>query len=190
MEAVFVIPVVMITLMIVIRMCVVHYQNVAVSAEAMRAASRAGTYWQEILQDDPPMFQKTESAKSWITENNFLDHNPYQSLVDAVSSGNAKKRLQNAKEYAEKLTGEPANVLEEQTEIENVKVEMEKGLLQNYVKVTVTRKNENPISNLYEKFSFREDKKNQVTAKGIQTNPTDFLRMASFLYDVVKGGIN
>ena len=184
-EATLIMPVILISIMIILRMSVVHYQNIIVSAEAMRTASRAAMYWQDIGVDNPEVFQNTESAKGWITDRNFTTHDPYAVLF----GGNKAKKEQNAKTYAVRMTGGTPNLLGKYTEIENEKTRAvwERGILQSYINVTVTRKNENPLGYLFDRIGFRSPDKYEITAKGIQADFVDFIRNVSFLSDIATG---
>lgn len=184
-EATLIMPVILISIMIIFRMSVVHYQNIVVSAEAMRTASRAAMYWQDIGVDNPEVFQNNESAKDWITDRNFTSHDPYATLF----GGNKTKKEQNAKAYAVRMTGGVPNLLGKSTEIETEKTRAvwEKGILQSYINITVTRKNENPIDYLFDRIGFRSPDRYEITAKGIQADFVEFIRNVSFLSDIATG---
>ena len=68
-----------------------------------------------------------------------------------------------------------------------MEVQRQHGLLQNYIVVTVTRKNENPLGYLYEKLGLASTDEHRVTAKGIQQDTTEFMRTFSLLYDILQG---
>ncbi len=187
-EATIVLPVVIFVIMIVIRLCILHYQNAVISAEAMGVASRTAIHWQSLGEREPAVFNKTDTAKEWITDSSFLEHNPYQSLVELFNgSGDVQKKLNNAKIYAAKVMNKTPNLLGEDTAVTEVEVQRQHGLLQNYIVVTVTRKNENPLGYLYEKLGLASPDEHRVTAKGIQQDATEFMRTFSLLYDMLQG---
>lgn len=187
-EATIVLPVVIFVIMIVIRLCILHYQNAVISAEAMGVASRTAIHWQSLGVDNPAVFRETDTARGWITDGSFLDHNPYQSLVELFNgSGDVQKKLNNATIYAARMMNKTPNLLGEDTAVTGVEVQRQYGLLQNYIVVTVTRKNENPLGYLYEKLGLTAPDEQRVTAKGIQQDTTEFMRMFSLLYDMLQG---
>lgn len=186
-EASIVFPIVILFIMLVIRLSILHYQNVTLSAAAMRAASKAGMYWNEIGGDAPSVLSREGSAEKWITDASFASHDPYASLVELI--GPAQSKVNNITEYAGKLVREVPNPLGEKTAVKGVSAERDKGILQNYIKVTVTRNNENPLAYLYEKLGLTSESEYQVTAKGIQADMTEFMRNVSLLYDAVKGDL-
>ena len=198
-EATIVLPVVIFVIMVIIRMCIVHYQNIVVSAEAMRVASRSAVYWQEINQSDPPVFRDTDTAEGWITDNSFVEHNPYQSLVDAVVSGvedtaehftDVKTaREVNAEKYAIKVMNRMPNLTGDNLDMPQVR--RKTGLLgqHNYITVTVTRSNENPLGYLYDKLELISPDEYKVTAKAVQTDATEFMRNLSLIYDIMQGDL-
>lgn len=188
-EATIVLPVVIFVIMIIIRLCIIHYQNVVVSAEAMRVASRTAMYWQDIGNNNPAVFQDTVETKKWITDSTFKDHDPYAMLVELIGAGDARTKINNATAYAGKVMNKTPNLLGEDTAVKGVTVKRDLGLLQTYITVTVTRKNENPLGYLYEKLGMTSPDEYKVTAKGIQADTTEFIRNVSLLYDAVKGDL-
>lgn len=187
-EAAIVLPVVILVIMLIIRICVVHYQNVVVSAESMRVATRTAMYWQDIGKDDPEVFRDNGTAEAWITDGSFTEHDPYQSMAEMFhDSAAVRRKLTNAEGYAVGVMYGTPNLLGEDTEIESVVVERERGMLQNYITVTVTRKNENPLGYLYEKLGLTSSDEHRITAKSVQSDTTEFIRNVSLLYDVLQG---
>lgn len=187
-EATIVLPVVIFVIMIVIRLCVLHYQNVVISAEAMGVASRTAIHWQSLGTDNPAVFGDAGTAREWITDDSFLEHNPYQSLVELFNgSGTVRKKLNNATTYAAKVMNKTPNLLGEDTRVTGVEVQRQHGFLQNYIVVTVTRKNENPLGYLYEKLGMTSPDEQKVTAKAVQQDTTEFMRTFSLLYDMLQG---
>lgn len=192
-EATIVLPVVIFVIMVIIRMCIVHYQNIVISAEAMRVASRSAAYWQELNQDNPPVFRDTDTAQGWITDNSFEEHNPYQSLVDAAVNlaGNfidiKTAREENAENYAARVMNKTPNLTGDNLDMPQVR--RETGLLaqHNYITVTVTRQNENPLGYLYDKLGLNSPDEYKVTAKAVQTDVTEFMRNLSLIYDIING---
>lgn len=188
-EASIVLPVVILFIMMIIRLCILHYQNVVLSAEAMRVASKAGMYWNEIGGKAPSVLAGGDSAEGWITDASFTSHDPYSSLVEMVGSSQVQEKLKNATFYAGMMMNRVPNLLGEETAVEGIKVGRDKGLMQNYITVKVTRKNEDPLSYLYEKLGLDSQEKYEVTAKGTQVDMTEFMRNVSLLYDAVKGDL-
>lgn len=187
-EAAIILPFVMIIIMVVIRLCIVHYQNVVVSAEGMRVASRVAMYWQEIGNEKPAVFQETDTAKNWIHDGSFREHDPYASLTEGFNSSvTVRKKMNQAKTYAAKVMGKVPSLLGEDTEVEGVKVSREQGILQNNILVTVTRKNENPLGYLYEKLGLTSQENFKVTSKAVQADTTELIRNISLLYDFSQG---
>ena len=187
-EAALVMPVILFVLMLLIRMCIVHYQNAVTSAEAMRVAARMGIHWQELSGDHPLILQDADTAENWITDSNFLEHNPYQGLVELLNGSSVvRKKLQHIKTYAARVMQKTPNLLGEDTEVAGVEVKRQQGILQNYIVVTVTRQNENPLGFLYDKLGITSPDKYRISAKGVQQEPTEFMRNISLLYDFLKG---
>lgn len=191
-ESVLIMPLIIVIIIFVIQTCIVHYQNIVVSAEAMRLASRAGGYWQDIGRSNPPVFQEmTEesSAKDWISDASFKNHEPYNSILELLNFGHTKQKIENAQNYAKRVMNKVPNLTSEGDTVDKdgVAVTKDQGLLQTYITVTVTKKNLNPLGNLYKKWGFKSNEEHTITAKGIQIDNTEFIRNVSFIYDIAKG---
>lgn len=187
-EAAVILPFVMIIIMVIIRLCIVHYQNIVVSAEGMRVASRVSMYWQEIANEKPAVFQDADTAINWIHDGSFQEHDPYASLTEVFSDGGSvRKKMNNANIYASKVMGKVPNLLGEDTEVEGVEVSREQGFLQNNILVTVTRKDENPLGYLFEKLGLTSRNDFKVTSKAVQADTTEWIRNISLFYDFSQG---
>lgn len=188
-EASIVLPVVILFIMMIIRLCILHYQNGVLSAEAMRTASRAAMYWNEIGGDAPSILAGGDSAREWITDSSFSSHDPYGSLAELAESGQVRAKLNNVTAYAGKMMNKVPNLLGGETALKGIKAERTTSLLQNYITIRVVRKNEDPLSGLYETLGLVSREDYEVTAKGIQTDVTEFMRNVSLLYDAVSGNL-
>ena len=119
----------------------------------------------------------------------FTSHDPYSSLVELVGSSQVQAKLKNAEAYAGTMVNRVPNLLGEETAVKGIKAGRDTGLMQNYITVKITRKNEDPLSYLYEKLGLVSEEEYEVTAKGIQADTTEFMRNVSLLYDAVKGDL-
>lgn len=186
-EATIVLPVVIFVIMILIRMCMVHYQNIVTSAEAMRVADRSASYWQELEYGEPAAFRGTGSAKEWITDATFRDHNPYQTVVDLFSS----TKENNAAAAAGEILRMTPNLLGDDTAIyegsRGVSVKRQLVGFHSYIQVTVSRQNENPLGFLFDKIGLSTPDEFQITAEAVQTDNTEFMRNFSLLCDLLTG---
>lgn len=188
-EAMFIMQIVIIVIFIVFRMSIVQYQNVVLSAQAMGIATKVGYYWDNLDNESVKVLDITQkeeeiSAKDWITNSSFMEHNPYQSLVELVFSGEKKAKVE---QYAKEMTGKVPSIMGEENQLGEVIIDRKQGILQNYITVTVTRKSLNPLEGLFKKIGFYEKEEYTVTAKGIQTDTTEFARTVSMLRDLLTG---
>ncbi len=188
-EAMFIMQIVIIVIFIVFRMSIVQYQNVVLSAQAMGIATKVGYYWDSLDNESVKVLDTTQneeeiSAKDWITNSSFMEHNPYQSLVELVFSGEKKEKVE---QYVKEMTGKVPSIMGEKNQLGEVIIDRKQGILQNYITVTVTRKSINPLESLFKKIGFYEKDEYTVTAKGIQTDTTEFARTVSMLRDLLTG---
>ncbi len=188
-EAMFIMQIVIIVIFIVFRMSIVQYQNVVLSAQAMGIATKVGYYWDSLDNESVKVLDTTQreeeiSAKDWITNSSFMQHNPYQSLVELVFSGEKKAKVE---QYAKEMTGKVPSIMGEENQLGEVIIDRKQGIVQNYITVTVTRKSINPLESLFQKIGFYEKDEYTVTAKGIQTDTTEFARTVSMLRDLLTG---
>ena len=194
-EAMLVMQVVIIVIFIIFRMCIVQYQNIVISTQAMGIATKVGYYWDNLDNERVTVFDTSKnqdeiSAKDWINNASFMEHNPYQSVAEWVGMDEEKEK--KLKEYASEITGKEAYIINgkdiaiKDNGTGTVGIGR-KGVFESYVMVTITRKSVNPLTDLFGKIGFYEDENYTITAKGIQTDTAEFARTVSMIRDFFAG---
>lgn len=192
-EAAIVMPVVFIIIIIVIRMEVIHFQNIVTYTAAMDTASRTAAYWNMIGVDNPKVFRMGDldnndniSARWWIDGSSFRQHEPYAKIMEFLGGGHSKLKINNATDYCGKKTNKIPEIMGDDSVIEGVNIKRKRGVLQNYIEVTIERKSVSKVAGLFESLGLSGDENKTITAKAVQNDAVDFIRNISFLYECGK----
>ena len=198
-EAVFVIPIMLLSIFAIIYLSVVHYQNIVAVAEATRSANRVASYWSYIGTDEkPPALIDGTEAKSIITQISYTDRSPYRFIIETGSAidgsfGGLSKRRDNGQQYAsDRVAGLKFDAYS--TGAVNAKLKTEVGFLSSYVVVSVNKGYRNPLGSLLEVLRVGDSTSYESKAKSLITSPSEFIRnvdmifqVGNFLYSCLKG---
>ena len=158
-EMAVVFPIILIVILGTLRLCITQYENLTTATAAMQAAARGAAYWDTMDRD-------------------YTNHDPYRYIFDTKTEDKEKK----IKSYAEGLMTSG----QIQSENQGLSAKKTGNILQKYVEVTVVKKNLNPLARTLRNLGFNVQETYLITAKAPLNTPTEFIRMASFIYDLVK----
>lgn len=197
-EAVFVIPIMLLSIFAIIYLSVVHYQNIVAVAEATRSANRVASYWSYIGTSNPPALIDGTEAENIITQDSYTDRSPYRFIIETGSAidgsfGGLSKRRDNGQHYAsERVAGLKFDTYS--TGAVNAKLKTEVGFLSSYVVVSVNKGYKNPLGSLLEVLGVGDSTSYESQAKSLITSPSEFIRnvdmifqVGNYLYSWVKG---
>ncbi len=157
-EMAIIFPIIFIVILGTLRLCITHYDNLTTATAAMQAAARGAAYWDTMGRD-------------------YTNHDPYRYIFDSKAGDKTKK----VAEYAEALMTS-GNI---SSETETLTVRKTGNILQKYVEVSVVKKNLNPMAQTLRNLGLNVPETYLITAKAPLNTPTEFIRMVSFIYDLV-----
>lgn len=160
MEMALIFPVIFIVILGTLRLCITHYENLTTATAAMQAAARGAAAWDSLGRD-------------------YTNHDPYRYIFDSKVTDKAEK----VAAYADGLMSAT------QIQSKNSKPTVRKtgGVFQKYVEVSVEKRNLNPMAPFLRNLGINVPESYQITAKAPLNTPTEFVRMVSFIYDLVEG---
>lgn len=173
-------PAIFFVILGILNLCIIHYQNVSISAEAMRAASRTASYW-EYADGSNPLIYQDVPAVQMIEPKSFLTHDPYRYLFD----GKAGQKESNSGAYAGELIDSLPILLGGHESRQIPRVYKSGGIMQKYICVEAKRQDIVPMGDMFAKFGVRIPTDHTVTAKARLNNPGEFVRNTSFIYDII-----
>ncbi len=178
-------PVVFFTILGILYICIVHYQNIVAGTAAMQAAARGAACWDKLGGAGAWDFQTSDPATEGglLVASDYSDHDPYRYILDTKS----ENRLKNIKAYAVWLTSGNPSVMGEDAGSEEPVVTKGGNILQKYVSVTITKKYVNPFEDFMAQVGLSVSAENTITASAPLNTPGEFIRNVSFIYDLVKG---
>ena len=186
-EAAILLPVIFAVIFGIYYLSIMLFQSTAATTALMRTAARGAVYWEGLGGASPWSFQ-LDSGNTYYSQNprlvlrSFTDHDPYRYFFD----GKQTARIANIQALANSLHSFDPDLLA--LERAGTPIARKTGnILQKYVEVTVDKSYLNPISNLFARLGIAVDSRIQMTARAPLTNPGEFVRNASFIYDIVKG---
>lgn len=182
-EAAFIVPIMILSVLGVIYLSVLLYQNTVATAEATRSANRIAAYWSYLAVDAPPALQNGTQAEALIDENSYADRSPYRFILETISLSGGK-RLQNGNQYAQtRIAAIPFEAYTDGNPAD-VTVRSTTGFLSSYIEVSFTKGYINPLGNLMSKIGIGSKQDYTAKATAIITNPTEFIRNVDVLYDI------
>lgn len=179
-EMAIIFPIIFLTLLGLMYIGIMLYQNVTTQAAAMRTASRVSYTWDSLGKANAWSFQSDPAGDGSITAFNYTQHDPYGSITGAIGT---TTRTQNATAYFNWLLGKNPTLLGDNEETKDPKVTYHWGLLAPSVEVTVTKHYINPMGHLMEQIGIGAEETRQVTATASVTDPVEFIRLAGLIYD-------
>lgn len=185
-EAVLIVPLMLFSMLGIIYMSILLYQNAVAVAEGTRAVNRAAAYWSYIDMENPPALAADTPASQLITKEMYLDRSPYRFISESFMSSGSQ-RMQNSIQYARtRVSGVPFQAYSAWNGTD-VEVRAQYGFLSSALQVTVQKKYVNPLGNLLRLLGIGSRQSYASTAQAPVTNPTEFIRNVDTLYDVGAG---
>lgn len=190
-EAVFVIPVMLLIVFAIIYLSVVHYQNVVAVAEATRSANRVASYWSYIGGDNPAALQTGEhapSGKDLITKKMYTDRSPYRFIIETGSAyvsdfPGLGARRKNGQAYADaRMAGLKFNPYSDGAQRADLSTQV--GFLSSYVTVTVKKHYLNPLGSLLQALGVGDAASYESKAEALITSPSEFIRNIDLIFEV------
>ena len=188
-EAVFVIPIMLLSIFAIIYLSVVHYQNIVAVAEATRAANRVASYWSYIGTSNPvALNDDIGSAEDIITRDLYTDRSPYRFIIETGSAidgsfGGLSVRRDNGQRYASnRVAGLKFNTYS--TGAVNARLKTEVGFLSSYVTVSVSKGYKNPLGSLLETLGVEDAAAYENQAKSLITSPSEFIRNVDMIFQI------
>lgn len=205
-EAAIVMPIIIGAIFLLYTLAIVHYNNIAVRAEAMRVANRVATNWNiiggeghNILAEDTKVIQYkgdtvTDAGKTGrnaISSQNYTEHDPYRHIVQIFSIGKGRKT--NIENYlANRVnslgnTTKGLNLVTDPEEYTSKKQTGIEAIFGGYVEIAVNNSYNGTIFDEIEKiFNYSIDKDYRIVAKAKFTEPVEFIRNISFAQEVIE----
>lgn len=186
-EMAIIFPVIFLTLVGLMYIAIMHYQNIVTQTAAMRAASRTAYAWNGLGNSAGAWgFQLTEEARAaedapaegQIVGFDYSDHDPYASLID----GSKANREVNGLSYFNWLLGKNPNLLGAGNDVtSDVTVSKQFSFLQSYVAVSAKKHYINPLGTLLERIGFSTEQDTVIAAKAPINDPVEFVRLVSLI---------
>lgn len=185
-EAVFIVPLMLFSILGIIYLSILLYQNAVAVAEGARAVNRAAAYWSYIDLENPPALTGGTAAADLITRDMYLERSPYRFIAESFMNSGSQ-RMRNSSQYAQaRVAGIPLQAYSAWNGTD-VKVQAKYGFLSSSLQVTVQKKYVNPLGNLLRTIGIGARQSHTATTQAPVTNPTEFIRNVDTLYDVGSG---
>ena len=190
-EAVFIIPIMILMIFGIIYLSAVHYQNIVAVAEATRAANRVAAYWSYIGDINPAPLRNAKDieASELITEDMYTERSPYRYLIETGSAisgsfGGISKRKDNGQKYADaRISGLKFDAYNDKNG-NHSELTTEVSFLSSYVTVSVRKKYLNPLGRLLEILGIAEVSDYSSSAKSLITSPSEFIRNVDMIIQI------
>lgn len=169
-EMAIIFPVIFFTLVGLMYIAILQYQNMVTQTAAMRAASRTAYSWGALGSDD------AWSDDGQLKDFDYSDHNPYDF--------SSEKRIANGLKYFNYLLGQTPDLMENTT-TDSPSVQRT-GLLQTSVQVSAQKHYINPIKSVLEGIGITVADDYTITATSPVNDSVDFVRTVGFIYDQVE----
>lgn len=186
-EMAIIFPVIFLTLVGLMYIGIVHYQNTVTQTAAMRTASRVAYSWDALGNSAGAWgFQLNEEARAaedapaegQLVGFSYTDHDPYDAIVD----GSRSTREANALAYFKWLLDKNPSLLGEGgEETSGAKVEKQFSFLQSFVTVSVEKHYINPMGHLLEQIGIAAEQDSTITAKAPVNDPVEFVRLVGLI---------
>lgn len=195
-EAVLVLPVVILLICLIYQLAVIQYHNTVSRAEAMRIANRAAMSWNliggaehNILLEDMKGMEGEEteekSGKNAIHTRNYMQHDPYRFFMELFTAGSQKK--QNLGRYLDvnmKALGELACGITSE-DASQIGSDSAIHFFNRYVSVRIDNVYANPIQDVLANLGLQVGTQYSVEARARLTEPAEFVRSISFIEEII-----
>ena len=185
-EMTIVFPIVFLTIVGMIYMSIVKYQNIVTATAAMQTAARAAANWNTIggnpdNGDAGWYTREYDGIKVLIPRPNYSEHDPYGSILDLRSANHEK----NTADYMSWIMSGNPEIFDD-AEITGTPTADKSGLLQKYITVSIKKTYINPLGNLLESVGIASGESRTITAKAPLNTPTEFIRNVSYIMELVR----
>lgn len=202
-EAALVIPVMIGVIVLLYSLALIEYQNTVARTEAMRTANRAAMNWNTIgtayehtiFHEDskPAVFSgetSTETGKTGkniITSESYAEHDPYRFFIELFTPGSTKQA--NMEKFLEQRMKENGEIKAGiQLELTKSEIKGDSGIhiFNRYVSVRLENSYNSPMLEFLDRMGFSVKKDYAITAKAKLTDPSDFVRIASYIQELIR----
>ena len=185
-EMTIVFPIVFLTIVGMIYMSIVKYQNIVTATAAMQTAARAAANWNTIggnpdNGDAGWYTREYDGIKVLIPRPNYSEHDPYGSILDLRSANREK----NTADYMSWIMSGNPEIFDD-AEITGTPTADKSGLLQKYITVSIKKTYINPLGNLLESVGIASRESRTITAKAPLNTPAEFIRNVSYIMELVR----
>ena len=185
-EMTIVFPIIFLTIVGMIYMSIVKYQNIVTATAAMQTAARAAANWNTIggnpdNGDAGWYTREYDGIKVLIPRPNYSEHDPYGSILDLRSANREK----NTADYMSWIMSGNPEIFDD-AEITGTPTADKSGLLQKYITVSIKKTYINPLGNLLESVGIASRESRTITAKAPLNTPTEFIRNVSYIMELVR----
>ena len=180
-ELAIIFPVIFLSILAVMYLSIIHYQNITTSAMAMQSANRIAAYWQ-FIEDDRPSILYANNARDMLVSADFENCDPYRYILGTRRSN--EMRRQNSMRYINNQMDRLTNYYE--VGQADIVVEKKGNFLNPYVEVSVTRQYLNPLGNLMESVGVGSRENRTVRATAPLMNQTELIRNIEFIEEQIE----
>lgn len=173
-EMAIIFPVIFLTLVGLMYIAILHYQNMVTQTAAMRAASRTAYSWGALGSDD------AWSDDGQLKDFDYSQHDPYAGFFPSVTG----VREENGLKYFNYLLAQTPDLMENTT-TDSPSVQR-KGFLQSAVQITAQKHYVNPMKSVLEGIGITVADDYTITATSPVNDSVDFVRTVGFIYDQVE----
>ena len=174
-ELTLIIPVVFLTMLGMLNLCISHYQNTIAAAAVMQAAARGAAHWDQVGESGAWDFSNAGRP----AQRDYGDDDPYRFLSDRK----AAKKAENVMAYGNWLISRNPDI--QGGSMDDARAQ-ESGTIFRYISVSVSERYTDPLRRTLAKWGFANGGNRTVTARAPISTPTEFVRSTSFLYDLVR----
>lgn len=174
-EAVLIFPVIFLSILAIIYISILKYQNVVSLTEATRSANRVSAYWSYLGDDNPPALRPSSevTAEDLITKDMYENRPIYRIIEAVVKTG---KREANGQKYLDsRIKGikfNPYSVSKDHY----ATLSFETFFLVSYIKVTVNKEYTNPLGKMLSMFGIGSSSLYEDHSTAVMTNTPEFIR--------------
>lgn len=173
-EAAILMPIVILTIVALIYMCLLLYQQVCIQTVAEKAVQRGAAVWSSNHKD---------MYISKISKNDMENCDPYWRYLE--SGDQKQKKVDKIKDYI-KLQINRYNVLNSSTPSVITLEDDTDYLIYKKLKVTITQNYRLPIGRMLTSFGLKADFPVTVHTEAVVNEPTEFIRNTDFIIDTGK----
>lgn len=185
-ELTIIMPIVLLTILGILSLCLTHYQNIVTGVAAMEAANRGAVYWDMLGEKNAWILDGEQAGR--LRSLDYSEHDPYRVILDSKFS----TRTANIAQFAKwRLSQNPEVALgTESTSDPEVTLAGFGGdgfgLFQKYVTVSVKKQYINPLDRLLENLGIKQESERVITASAPMNRQAELIRTITLIYDQIR----